>query len=216
MSQPAETTYFSDIERFTKSLANARRFQVAELLSYGEKSVEAISLDTGIGITSVSSHLQILKNAGIVESRKDGVKVFYSINNISVRRVLDAIKLASCAGLRLNERDMAISRPSAVTLKELESLLSEGECTLIDVRPIEEFRTSHIPGALSVPISQLDEWAKSYLDNKRVVIYCRGTYCSLSYEAINKLKEKGVKADIYPNGINEWRIAGFPLEAFAA
>lgn len=214
MSLKLREDFFISVEIFAKALANARRFQLAEIISYGEKSVETLAADTGIGLTSVSSHLQILKNAGLVKTRKDGVRVYYSLTHDSVRQAIDAIKRAS--GERINEGAVHSGSYTSLSINELQAELGLNNCILLDVRPVEEFVAFHIPGAISVPVEMITEWARGYTGNKKVVIYCRGEYCGLSQEAVSELRKKGIQAAIYSNGISEWRSAGLPLEPEAA
>lgn len=217
MNNELDSDFFEKASHIAKSLGNSRRMQLLELLTHGEKSVERLAVSLDIGITSVSAHLQILKGAGVINSRKDGVKVYYSIADKGVSQLLDHVKnIASKIG-RIDTNDaLQIFGDRIISLHALMKRMDEKTCTLIDVRPQDEYETFHIPGALSVPVESVNDWAYQYDSPNALVIYCRGIYCLLSAAAMSTLSERGIECYIYTNGISEWRRAGFPVEGKAA
>ncbi|MEG1213221.1 MAG: metalloregulator ArsR/SmtB family transcription factor [Leclercia sp.] len=217
MTSELDSQFFDKASDIAKSLGNGRRMQLLELLSHGEKSVERLAVSLDIGITSVSAHLQILKNAGVVRARKDGVKVFYSIADKGVSLLLDHVKnITAKIGYPETETALHVVSEYSISLHQLINKLDAGNCVLIDVRPKDEYETFHIPGAQSVPVEDVNSWALNFNDAHEVIIYCRGIYCLLSAAAMQTLTARGITCSIYPQGISEWRRAGFPVEgAFA-
>ena len=213
MTSELNTQFFDKASEIAKSLGNGRRMQILELLSHGEKSVERLAISLDIGITSVSAHLQILKNAGVVSARKEGVKVFYSIADKGVSQLLDHVKnITAKIGYPETDTSLLMLSEHAISLHQLIKKLDAGQSVLIDVRPNDEYETFHIPGAISVPVEEVNDWALHFRDAKEVIIYCRGIYCLLSVSAMQTLTAKGITCSIYPQGISEWRRAGFPVE----
>lgn len=213
MKNELDSHFFDKASDIAKSLGNSRRMQLLELLSHGEKSVERLAVSLDVGITSVSAHLQILKNSGVVNARKEGVKVFYSIADKGVSLLLDHVKnITAKIGYPEAEESLHLITENSISLRQLINKLDEDNCVLIDVRPNDEYQTFHIPGAQSVPVVDVNDWALNFMDDREVVIYCRGIYCLLSAAAMQTLQEKGINCSIYPHGISEWRRAGFPVE----
>lgn len=213
MTSELDCHFFDKAADIAKSLGNSRRMQLLELLSHGEKSVERLAISLDIGITSVSAHLQILKNAGVVHARKEGVKVFYSIADKGVSLLLDHVKnITAKIGYPETEAALNMVSEHSISLHQLINKLDAGHCVLIDVRPNDEYQTFHIPGAHSVPVEEVNDWAFDFNEVHEVIIYCRGIYCLLSAAAMQTLTAKGITCSIYPHGISEWRRAGFPVE----
>lgn len=217
MKNQFDQTFFEQASTIAKSLGNGRRMQLLELLTHGEKSVERLAVSLDIGITSVSAHLQVLKHAGLLLSRREGVKIYYSIADKSVALLLDHVKnMAGDISRRDAEPAFTIPADSVITLHGLASKLNEGGCTLIDVRPTDEYASCHIPGSLSVPVEEVLSWAQQADGPRTVLIYCRGIYCLLSASAMQTLTARGFTCFIYTRGISEWRSAGFPVEGATA
>ncbi len=216
MDGELDSSYFDKAAIIAKSLGNNRRIKILELLSHGEYSVENIANSLNVGITSVSAHLQTLKNSGIIVSHKEGVKVFYKLADKSIAILLDHIKnITTKLSLpHLKDAEKATEN-TTIALHDLLKAIDTQTCTIIDVRPKNEYDTSHIPGALSVPVDDVSSWAGNYAGDKNVVIYCRGIYCLLSATAMRILENNGITCYIYRNGISEWRNAGFPMEQAA-
>lgn len=207
---------YEQFARIGKALASPKRIELLELLAQGERSVEILAEATGMGITNTSAHLQVLRRARMVETRKDGTKVLYRLADEAVGGVV--IALRDLAQRRLVEvehvmgdflRDRAALE--AVQRTDLRRRIKRGEVVLLDVRPAEEFAAGHIPGAISVPLATLRRAVSRLPRDREIVAYCRGPYCVLAPEAVALLRAKGLRARRLEDGFPEWRRAGLPV-----
>jgi rhodanese-related sulfurtransferase/predicted transcriptional regulator len=203
--------------RITKAMSSGNRLHLLELLAQGERSVESLANATGMSVANTSRHLQQLRLAGLVQSRKDGLYVYYQISGGGVVRLLHALgevaenNLAEVSQL-INQFLTARDALEPVPHQELVQRARKGLVTVIDVRPAEEFAAGHIPGALNVPLANLEHWARSAPKRREIVAYCRGPYCLMAFEAVAKLRGKGMKARRLVDGFPEWKSAGLPVE----
>lgn len=204
-----------------KALGHAYRLDLLELLAQGERSVEALSKVIGITIANTSQHLQYLRRAGLVTSRKQGLYVYYCITGDDVIVLLRALRQTSERHIAeidrvvsgyFNERDSL----EAISRKELMQRSKEGLVTVLDVRPQEEFEIGHISGAVNVPLPELKKRLKELPKDQEIIAYCRGAYCVLSFEAVAALRKKGYKVRRLEEGYPEWKAEGLPVEAKAA
>ncbi len=199
---------FDALAEVVKAIANGRRLEVVELLAQGEHSVEVLARMSGMGVTTVSAHLQTLRRAGLVQARRERSTVFYRLAGDDVAELFLAAKkvgLLRSAELRevlssyLAEADGGgpglVIAPAAVT---------EG-MTVLDVRPREEFDAGHFPGAVSVPLAELADRYTEISSSAEVVVYCRGEFCRLAREAAQWLRDRGVDAKATDEGVIEWR-----------
>lgn len=207
---------YEQFARIGKVLGNAKRLELLHLLGQGERSVESLARASGLGLTTASAHLQVLRQARLVETRRDGVKVFYRLADDTVYRLL--LALQEVGRVRLAEvqqiaRDYFEARDEfrPVTREELQERLKRGEVVVLDVRPVDEFRAGHIPGAVSIPAEELAARLDE-LPSSEVVAYCRGPYCVLATDALNVLRASGWRASRLEEGFPEWRLAGLPIE----
>lgn len=204
-----------------KALASPKRIEILELLGQAERPVEWLAHATGMTMANTSQHLQVLRGARLVDSRKEGLYVHYRLASPAV--------YALYLGLRgvAEERDAEVDRLSrayfgdrdgldAVGMTELLERAQRGEVVVIDVRPPEEFATAHVAGALSVPLSHLDAALVDLPRDREVVAYCRGPYCVLAAEAVRRLRDAGLDARRLDGGLPEWRAAGLPVATDAA
>ncbi len=202
--------------RIGKAVASPRRIELLELLCQGERSVDALAQATGMGITNVSQHLQALRAARLVEARRAGTRIYYRAADEQVCRF--ASELATVARARLVEveqiaREHLEGRDALepVTRQELLARLARRYVLVIDVRPAEEYRSGHIPGALSIPLDELARRLRSLPKTKLIVAYCRGPYCVLAPQALALLHARGFRARRLEDGLPEWRAAGLPV-----
>ncbi len=202
-------------------MANSKRLEIIDLLSEGEKSVEELTQAMGVPKANISQHLALLREAHLVTARKEGLHVYYGLANPKVfqawaiMRELALEQLAAMEELRqaLQEQERAREAEfEELTLAELLEQLNRGEVVLLDVRPPGEYEEGHIPGALSLPLEEIDRCWKELPQDKELVAYCRGPYCTLSDRAIQKLQEHGIEAKRLDVGYPEWERAGFPVE----
>lgn len=212
----AKDKLYDQFARTGKAVANPRRIELLELLAQGEHTVEALTHATGMGMTNTSAHLQVLRGTGLVEGRKEGTQVHYRLAGDEVAAFIVALR--DLARARLAEvdrvvRDYFIARDGLepLTRTELVERAGRGEVVILDVRPATEFAAGHIPGALSVPLHQLDAALARLPKRRQVVAYCRGPYCVLAPQAVERLRARGFKARRLEDGMPEWRLAGLPV-----
>ncbi len=208
---------FQQLSNIAAAFASPKRLEILDLLSQGEKDVDSLTKETSMNFANTSRHLQILKNAKIVQTRKEGIRVIYFLASdevIKYWKSLQTLAEQSAAELReavksfLEER--SIFEP--ISMKELQSKIKKSDVTVIDVRPKEEYLKGHLPGAVSVPMSELKSKIKSLPAGKEIIAYCRGKYCVMAPEAAKILTGKGFKTTILQDDVNSWRFAGLKVE----
>lgn len=206
---------YEHLARVGKAMASAKRIELLDLLCQGERSVEELAAQADMSSANTSAHLQVLRLAGLVASRKEGTRVFYRLSDDGVARL--HIGLRDLASARLAEiervaRDFLESRDrlEPVTRAELQRRLAEGDVQVIDVRPVEEYRAAHIPGAISVPLEELPSRMGQLPRDREVIAYCRGPYCVLAPQAVSLLRRRGFRARRLEDGLPEWRLAALP------
>ena len=205
---------YEQFARIGKALASARRVELLDLLCQGERSVEALAQSAGMGVTNTSQHLQILRAARLVETRKEGTKVLYRVaDEVVCRFFLDLRELARG---RLAEVEQLVRRLLDDGLEpmgraELLERMEQGAVVLVDVRPREEFAAGHIPGAISVPLGLVQDLLDAVPADTEIVAYCRGPYCLLAPQALTILRAHGLRARRLEDGFPEWRLAGLPV-----
>jgi rhodanese-related sulfurtransferase len=207
---------YEQFARVGKAMASSKRIELVDLLGQGERAVEALADAASMGVTNTSAHLQVLRRARLVETRKKGTKVFYRLADDSVGRFFAALQ--DLSRTRLTEVDQVVrdyfaarDQMEPVGRAELARRLRRGDVVVLDVRPVEEFEAGHIPGARSVPLSQLRRRLKELPNRTEVVAYCRGPFCVLAPEALTLLRKKGFRARRLEDGFPEWRLAGLPV-----
>jgi rhodanese-related sulfurtransferase/DNA-binding transcriptional ArsR family regulator len=212
----AKDRLYEQFARAAKAVASPKRIELLELLAQGEHTVEALAQATGMGVTNTSSHLQVLRQTRVVDTRKDGTKVFYRLAGEEVAAFIVALR--DLARSRLAEVDevvrdyfMARDDLEPVSRADLVERAQDGKVVILDVRPREEFAAGHIPGALSVPLAELDAALGRLPKRAQIVAYCRGPYCVLAPQAVERLRTRGFKARRLADGMPEWRLAGLPI-----
>jgi ArsR family transcriptional regulator len=208
---------FTQFASVAKAAAHPHRLELLEQLAQGERSVERLAERVGLSIANASQHLQQMRRAGLVTTRRDGKYVLYALTDDSILTFLASLR--RIAELRSAEVGRVVhtyfdDRDSmeAVTRTELVERLRNGTVTVLDVRPDDEFALGHVPGALNVPLSALEERLSEFDSSREIVAYCRGPYCVLSYEAVAMLRARGFKVRRLQDGMPEWRAAGLPVE----
>jgi rhodanese-related sulfurtransferase/DNA-binding transcriptional ArsR family regulator len=211
---------FHQFARIAAAFGSPKRIELVDLLAQGERHVEALATEAGLSLANTSRHLQILKAANLVTTRKEGLQVFYRLGDPIV---LDGYRaLQRLAEVRLAEIgrlvDDYFSNADGLEPVESAELLRRArsrDVVVVDVRPPEEYAAGHIAGALSVPLAQLERRLAELPRSKRVVAYCRGPYCVLAAEAVRRLRTRGYDAARLKDGYPEWRDAGLPVHAGA-
>ena len=209
---------FGQFARVGKALASPKRLEIVDLLAQGERTVEEIARETDMSVASASQHLQALKGVRMVEARREGLYAHYRLADEDVFRTWQAIR--ALGESRLAEVDRVVETYledrdalEAVDVMELMERLSDGSVVVLDVRPEEEYRAGHIPGAHSVPVEKLEAYLEKIPKNREVVAYCRGPYCVFSDEAVALLSSRGYRAKRLAEGLPDWRAAGLPVES---
>lgn len=207
---------YEQFARIGKAVANPKRIELLDLLCQGERSVEVLAGAAAMGVTNTSAHLKVLRDARLVETRKDGTRVFYRLADEAVCSFF--FSLRDLAGERFAEveqmvRDYFEARDELdpVGSTELLARADDGDVIVLDVRPHEEYEAGHIPGAISVPLGELEERLASLPRDAEIVAYCRGPYCVLAPQALKLLHRHGFRARRLDAGLPEWRQAGLPV-----
>jgi rhodanese-related sulfurtransferase len=208
---------YEQFSRIGKAVSSPKRLEILDLLCQGEKTVETLSTETGLTLANTSQHLQTLKAARLVDSEKEGLYVKYRLANEMVCEFFRTMRVL--AENRLAEVEMIKRRflggregMEPVNRDDLLKRVVEGGVTVLDVRPVDEYRTGHIPGALSVPLGRLKELLSKLPRDQEIVAYCRGPYCVLAIQAVEMLREQGFEAIRLEEGIQDWRAMGLPVE----
>jgi len=208
---------FGQFARIAKALSSPNRLELIDFLAQGERSVEALARVSGLSVANTSQHLQQLRQAGLVASRKDGQRVYYRLSGDDVVVLLDTLRQVADRHLAevdrivhtyLEARDALEPVPRTELLKRVRA----GEVTVIDVRPPEEYAAGHVAGAVNVPLAQLEAYLWELDPGQEIVAYCRGPYCVLAYDAVAELRRRGFRARRMEDGFPEWRLAGLPVE----
>jgi rhodanese-related sulfurtransferase len=210
---------FANLAEIAQALGHAHRLELLEHLGQGEHSVEDLAQRAGLTLANTSRHLQLLRRAGLVRGRRDGKRVYYRLAGEDI--VVNLLSALSRVGERNSaeiERVMASyfrarDELEAVSREELLDRLRSGAVTILDVRPEDEFAHGHLPGALNVPLAQLEHRLAELSLDRDVVAYCRGPWCVLSFEAVALLRRRGYRVRRLEDGFPEWKVAGLPIES---
>ena len=207
---------YEQFSRIGKAVSSPKRLELLDLLCQGEKTVETLARETGLTLANASQHLQVLRAARLVDAEKEGLYVKYQLAGRMVCQFFRSMRVL--AENRLAEVELINRRflegktgLEAVDRNDLLKRVREGAVTVLDVRPAEEYRAGHIPGALSVPLGQLQELISNLPKKQEVVAYCRGPYCVLAVEAVEMLRKKGFKAFRLEDGIQDWLAMGHSI-----
>jgi len=217
MSTNPKRDVFANLARVGTALSSPIRIEFLELLAQAERSVEQLATLTGTTVANTSQHLQKLRQAGLILGRKEGLYVFYRLAGDEVVDMLSAMSRVGEAYVAEVERIVRLyfagkDEFEPIPAKELLDRARKGLVTVLDVRPPEEFAAGHVPGAINIPVHELERRIKELPKRREVVAYCRGPYCLMSYDAVSVLRKKGLKARRLEAGMPEWRAAGMPVE----
>lgn len=210
---------FVCLAEIAQALGHAHRLELLEHLGQGERSVEELAARSALNFANASRHLQILRRARLVEPRREGKRMLYSLaGGDDVIRLLHALGQVGERNVAEIERVMtayfrARDELEPVSREDLVERLRDGLVTLLDVRPEDEFALGHLPGGLSVPLPELERRLAALPQQKEIVAYCRGPYCVLSFEAVAMLRSRGFRVRRLVDGFPEWKAAGLPTEA---
>ena len=214
--RPFKDALYDQFARIGKAVANPHRLEILDLLAQCERRVDEIAKEANLSFANTSQHLQALREARLVETRRAGTAVYYRLADERVFRLWQAIRELGEARLAeidrlprtyLNERDHAL----AIDLATLARRLGNEDIVVLDVRPVEEFLAAHIPGAHSIPVGELASRLRELPADREIIAYCRGPYCVFADEAVALLREQGYHAWRLDVGLPDWRSAGLPV-----
>ena len=212
-----KTALFDEFARVAKALASGRRIELLDVLANGERTVETLAGEVGLSVANTSQHLQVLRQTGLVTSRREGTSVHYRLAGPDVLelwrtlRTLAASRLAEIGRLAaayVGDRDQL----EPVTREELARRLQDGDgLVVLDVRPAAEYAAGHLPGAVSIPVGELRRRLAELPGDREIVAYCRGPYCAFAHDAVGLLREAGFSARRLEDGLPEWQAAGLAV-----
>jgi rhodanese-related sulfurtransferase/DNA-binding transcriptional ArsR family regulator len=216
-NRAAKQALFDEFARVGKVLASGRRIELLDVLANGERTVEGLARQLGLSVANTSQHLQVLRQAGLVATRREGTSVHYRLAAPEVFELWRALRTLASSRLAEVERLAAAylgarDQLEPITRQELARRLEEGdELVVLDVRPTEEHAAGHLPGAVSIPLAELRERLRELPGDREIVAYCRGPFCAFAHEAIAVLTDAGLTARRLEDGLPEWAAAGLPV-----
>ncbi|MGQ0669982.1 MAG: ArsR/SmtB family transcription factor [Actinomycetota bacterium] len=217
IDRQAKQALFDEFARVGKAVSSGRRVEVLDVLANGERSVEGLAEQLGLSVANTSQHLQVLRQAGLVSTRREGTFVRYRLAASEVFEFLRALRGLAASRLAEVERlaDAYLGARDTIepiTRAELARRLKRGgDVVVIDVRPAEEYVAGHLPGAISVPLTELHRKMKELPKDKEIVAYCRGPYCAFSHVAVALLRKRGFRARRLEEGLPEWVAEDLPV-----
>lgn len=202
---------YQELSRVTHAISNPKRMELIDVLSQKEYSVEELSKEISMSIASTSQHLQVLKSAKLVETKRSGNFIIYSVSDDSVLKLVSVVKelgFRKIAEIELLISDFKTDKDvlESLTIDDLLARSKKEKIVLIDVRPLEEFEAGHIPNAVSIPLDQLKKRMKDLPKGKTIIAYCRGPLCVLAVDAVKLLNDKKFKALRMEDGYVEWKL----------
>jgi rhodanese-related sulfurtransferase/DNA-binding transcriptional ArsR family regulator len=215
-SRAAKEALFEAQASVAKALASGRRAEIVDLLAQGERTVEEVAAELDQSVANTSHHLRTLARAGLLQSRRDGTRIWYRLASDRVAQLWSAVRgVADDHVTGVDELAQAYlgggDDLEPVTRGELARRLETGDAVVIDVRPPSEFRAGHVDGARSVPIDELEAYVETLALEADIVAYCRGPYCVYADDAVRVLRSRGLDARRLEDGFPEWRRAGLPV-----
>lgn len=218
MSEASSVPFFAELAELARSLGHAHRLLLLDLIAQNEQSVERLAELAGLSLANASQHLQHLKRAGLATTRRDGKRIFYRLSDGPIVALLSALK----AQAEFNHKQLTSfvtdsrSRPDrleAIDAEELLRRMREDSVTLLDVRAETEYAVGHVPGAVNIPLTELERRLAELRKDQEVIAYCRGPHCTLSAEAVRALSAKGYKARHFDSGLPGWQALGLAISS---
>lgn len=208
----AKDALYAEFAAVGKALGSPKRLELLDLLAQGARSVEALADAADLALSTCSAHLQALREAGLVETRRDGKRIYYSLAGDDVAALWDDLRRVALHHRPHTERARAAylgpEDTEAVTTQALLARISDGDAVVLDVRPRPEYAGGHLPGAVHIPVEELAERLAELPADREIIAYCRGRYCVLAHDAVRLLNRRGYRASRAVDGALEWRIAG--------
>lgn len=216
-SESPKRLLFRQFAAVAKAIAHEHRLELLEALAQGERSVETLADCAGLSIANASQHLQRMRRAGLVETRREGKFIYYRLSDTAVLDLVSA--LAHIGERHVAEVDKIVrmyfvnrDAMEPVSRSDLLSRMKKGDVQVLDVRPEDEFALAHLPGAINIPLGKLKRKLAMLDSKKEIVAYCRGPWCILSFEAVAVLRAKGFRVRRLEDGLPEWRAANLPID----
>jgi rhodanese-related sulfurtransferase/DNA-binding transcriptional ArsR family regulator len=216
-SESPKRLLFRQFAAVAKAIAHEHRLELLEALAQGERSVETLADRAGLSIANASQHLQRMRRAGLVETRREGKFIYYRLSDNAVLDLISA--LAHIGERHVAEVDKIVrmyfvnrDAMEPVSRSDLLSRMKKGDVQVLDVRPEDEFALAHLPGAINIPLGKLKRKLAILDSKKEIVAYCRGPWCILSFEAVALLRAKGFRVRRLEDGLPEWRAANLPID----
>jgi rhodanese-related sulfurtransferase/DNA-binding HxlR family transcriptional regulator len=211
----AKEALYAEFAAVGKVLGNPKRLELLDLLAQGPRSVEDLAVAAAVGMSTCSAHLQTLREAGLVETRREGKRVYYSLTGDNVAGLWEHLRRVA----QTHRPHTELARRSylgpedteAVDTDELLRRLDNSDAVMLDVRPEPEYAGGHIPEAIHIPLEELADRLAELPRSREIVAYCRGKYCVLAHDAVRLLSAEGFHARRATDGVLEWRLAGVPL-----
>ena len=213
----AKTALFDAFARAAKALASGRRIELLDVLANGERTVEVLAGEVGLSVANTSQHLQVLRQAGLVTSQREGTSVHYRLAGPEVFELWRTLRTLAAGRLAEVERLAAAylgarDELEPVTRQELaRRLAAGGDLVVLDVRPAAEHAAGHLPGAVSIPVDELRRRLAELPADREIVAYCRGPYCAFAHDAVALLRQEGFQARRLEDGLPEWQAAGLAV-----
>lgn len=215
--RPFKNAVYGQLARLGKALSSGPRLEILDLLTQGPRTVESVAAQVGQSVANTSHHLRALARASLVEAERDGLYVTYRIAGDEVATMFAGMR--SLAERRLRElRETAAEfleqRGAAepIDARALEQRIAGRDVTVIDVRPASEYAAGHLPGAINIPVDELDARLRELPRDRDVVAYCRGPFCVMAVDALSTLRERGFRATLFDRGVADWRALGLRVE----
>jgi len=213
LSSSPKLALLEEYALIARALSTPARLTILEQLAQGERGVEVLATKTALAVANCSQHLQHLRRAGLVTSRRDGKAVIYRLTDAKTLALMDLLRVVAERNLAQVEHILrglsdGEDAPEPVSRKELAKRLAEGSVTVLDVRPADEYTTGHIPGAINVTLADLNLLLPSFDRDAEIVAYCRGPYCIYAHQAVAALRKHGLNARRLDGGLPEWREDG--------
>lgn len=211
-------TLFKQFAHIAKAMGSSNRLEMLDFLAQCEYSVEKLANVMGLSVANTSHHLQLLRQAGLVETRKETQRVYYRLSGDDVIDLVTSLRNVAERHLaEVNQlvNTYLVSKDSLepIPREELLNRVQLGLVTVLDVRPSNEYAAGHVPGAVNIPLSKLEQYLQELDPNQEVVAYCRGPHCVLAFDVVARLREKGHNARRLQDGFPEWKQAGLPVES---
>ena len=217
MSSSPKQAVYEQLARIGKALSTPARLEILELLAQAERSVDGLARLSGLTVANTSQHLQLLRQVGLVTSRREGQFIFYRLAGDEVVTLIGSLgrvgeTYIAEVGKLIQNFFTAQDEIEAVPAKELLKQARKGLVTVIDLRPVEEYAAGHVPGAINIPLPELQKRLRDLPKGKEIIAYCRGPYCLMSFTAVKMLRGRGHNARRLEAGLPEWRSAGLPVQ----